>query len=492
MERQLASKRFAARLLATGAACALACSLWAAGPAASQGHAEEVAQKDKAAAAMAAHAPEVVTLEDGTQVQVIPNDPYLWNTTSLKGDQRGCVDSGCHSSILEATQEMAMPHPELWNPYGVDPTIKFCYMCHSKALFFQDSMHAIHNTSAQFSAMGGSCDSCHYVSPQTGEFLMWDLVKYTNAYMGVMGVSDLSAATFSFTQDTITPTDQVFYYWENNDHRGVTPDNDTSAEAYENWEITVGGDAVANGFTFRLGDYADQMVERTFKMDCQTNPPGGAYIANVQVKGIPLSVIMEDAGVDPAATVMHSVADDGWDVYPLPMDFVNQYLDNFMLVTEINGEPLGMLQGYPVQLWTAPTGGCHYTKRVVELNFTFEEATPKIFMGFTNPKTGEMFNKPNTSIFGYKNGTVFPVGETIVFEGFADAFDVPVTAVEISMDKGKTWTTYELGETDYTRWVNWKFEFTPEKAGGYLLQVRAIGADGSVSTDPSQLFFNAK
>ena len=484
--------RFALRLLAGSAACALACALWTLGPAVCSGSAEEIAQEDKAAAAMEAHSPEVATLEDGTRVQPVPTDPFLWNTTSLKGDKRGCTDSGCHESILEATQEMDMPHPELWNPYGVDATIKFCYMCHSKALYFQDSMHAIHNTSEAFTAMGGGCDSCHYVSPTTGEFEMWDLVKYNEAYMGITSVSDLSSASFSFSQDTLTDTDDVFYYWENADHRGVTPDNDTSAEAYENWEITVDGDAVSSPFTFKLSDYEDQMVERTMKMDCQTNPPAGAYVCNVQVKGIPLSAIMEDAGVDAGATAMHSIADDGWDVYPLPMDFVNEYLDNMLLVTEINGEPLGMLQGYPVQLWTAPSGGCHYTKRVVELKFTYDENTPRLFQGFTNPKTGEMFNKPNTSIFHVKNGTVFTLGEAIEFEGFADAYDVPVSAIEVSLDKGATWTTYELGDTDITRWVNWKFTFTPENAGGYLLMVRGVAADGTVSTDPSQVFFNVQ
>ena len=103
-----------------------------------------------------------------------------------------------------------------------------------------------------------------------------------------------------------------------------------------------------------------------------------------------------------------------------------------------------------------------------------------------------MFNKPNTAIFNYTNGTVFSAGEPIEFEGFADAYEIPVTAVEISLDKGKTWTTYDLGETDTMRWVNWKLTYTPEAPGSYLIKVRAVAADGSVSTDPSQLFFNVQ
>ena len=320
--------------------------------------------KEKVAAAQEFYAPKVTTAQNGAEVQLIPNDPYMWNTAILDGENRGCTASQCHESILDATQLLPMSHPKLWNPYGIDPTIKFCYMCHSKALFLQDSMHALHMNSAEFAEKGGNCDSCHYINPNTGAYEMWDLVKYDTAYMGITPVAE-AKGDFSFTQDSITDTDEVFYYWENSDHQGVTPDNDTSEEAYAQWEISVGG-SVQNPFTFKLSDFEDQMVERVYKMDCQTNPPGGAYIANVNVKGIPLSVIMDKAGVDPSANALHSIADDGWDVYPVSMEYVQQYKDDILLVTEINGEKLGMLQGYPVQLWTPTLGGCHYTKRVVE------------------------------------------------------------------------------------------------------------------------------
>ncbi len=447
-------------------------------------------QDEKAAAAAELYAPKVTKAANGADVQLIPADPYMWNTAILDGENRGCLGSSCHDSLLDTNQLLPMPHPKLWNPYDVEATTKFCYMCHSKALFMQDSMHAIHMNSAEFAEKGGNCDSCHYISPQTGEYLLWDLAKYNNAYMGITPVPNVTG-DFSFTQDSITPTDQVFYYWENANHQGVTPDNDTSQAAYDSWEIAVGGE-VENPFTFKLTDFEDQMVEKVLKMDCQTNPPGGAYVANVNVKGIPLSVIMERAGVKDTANTLHSVADDGWDVYPVPLSTVNEYLDDILLVTEINGEPLGMLQGFPVQLWIPPLGGCHYTKRVVNLNFTNDATEARLFQGFTNPKTGEMFNKPNTAIFYTAQGTIFPAGQPIELEGFADAYDVPMTAVEISMDKGATWTTYDLGETDVMRWVDWKFSFTPEKPGSYLIQVRGVAADGSVSTDPSQLFFNVK
>ncbi|MEG1830529.1 MAG: molybdopterin-dependent oxidoreductase [Raoultibacter sp.] len=499
-------KRLLAGLLVLLATGLMVCCLWAcAAPQQAQPKKESAASEqsanatdeaqrikmlppeEKVAASKEFYAPKVTTLPDGTEVQKTPADPYMWNTAILQGDNRGCLAEGCHTDLLKTPQLLPMSHPELKNPYNIDPSIKFCYMCHSKALFMQDSMHALHMNNDKFK---GDCNSCHYIDPATGNHMMWDLAKYDTAFMGITSIPNVKG-DFSFTQDSITPTDQVFYYWENANHQGVTPKNDTSADAYKNWEIKVTGE-VNNSFSFKLGEMEDQMVEKVMKMDCQTNPPGGAYIANVKVKGVPLKAVMEKAGIKDTATAMHSIADDGWDVYPVPMSYVNDNIDNIMLVTEINGESLGMLQGYPVQLWTPDLAGCHYTKRPVELKFTTEKADPKLFIGFTNPKTGEMFNKPNTAVFNYTNGTVFPAGKAIEFEGFADAYDVPVTAVEISFDKGKTWTKHDLGTTDTLKWVNWKFSYTPEKAGSYLMKVRAISADGAVSTDPSQLFFNVK
>ena len=121
--------------------------------------AEEADGAQKNAEAMAAHAPAVTTLENGVQVQKIPNDPYIWNTAILQSQTRGCT--ACHA-LEDAVQKLPLTHPELWNPYNVDMTVNFCYMCHSKALFIQDSMHMLHLSSKEFTdTYNGNCLSCH-------------------------------------------------------------------------------------------------------------------------------------------------------------------------------------------------------------------------------------------------------------------------------------------------------------------------------------------
>ena len=446
--------------------------------------AEELTGAEKNAKAMQDYAPAVVTLDNGVQVQKVPKDPYIWNTAILQSQARGCT--ACHT-LEDAVQQLPLTHPELWNPYNVDMTVNFCYMCHSKALFIQDSMHMLHMTNEKFTeTYNGNCLSCHQISTSTGEFQLWDNVKY-DVMMGITGVANVEGE-FSYTQDSVTPTEEVFFYWENGDHRGITPDNDLDPEILQNWTITVEG-LVDNAFSFTMGEMMDLAETKVLKMHCQTNPPAGSYIANCEVTGIPLSKILEKAGVQAEANTLRCVADDGW-CYPLPYEYM---ADNEpMLVYLINGQPLPNLLGYPVQLWTPNLGGVHFTKRIANIKLTNEAAVPKYYVGFPNPKTGDFFNKPNVAIFHYTEGQIFPVGEAITFEGFVDAYDIPMAAVEISMDKGATWTRYELDNPTTEKWVNWSFTWTPEKAGSYVIKVRGIAENGLVSVVPATLMFNAK
>ena len=330
---------------------------------------EELTGAEKNAAAMEAHQPKVVTLDNGVQVQRVPADPFLWNTAVINAEQRGC--SACHD-LTEQVQKLPLTHPELWNPYNVDETIDFCYMCHSKALFVADSMHAFHLSSEEFkNVYNGSCDSCHYFNSRTGETELWDHVKY-NVMMGFTLLPNIQGE-FTFDQEYITPIDEVYFYWENGDHKGVTPNNSTDPEVFENWEISVEG-LVDNPFTFKLTDYLDYSVTKVMKMHCQTNPPAGSYAANLEVTGIPLDIILEEAGIQEAANSFDVYADDNW-VYPLPISYVEEG-NEMLLVYEINGEPLRMIHGYPVQFWGENLSAVHYCKRVSRIVLSEKASEP--------------------------------------------------------------------------------------------------------------------
>ena len=78
------------------------------------------------------------------------------------------------------------------------------------------------------------------------------------------------------------------------------------------------------------------------------------------------------------------------------------------------------------------------------------------------------------------------------FEGYADAYDEAVVKLEFSMDNGKTWTPYDLGQTDPSKWVYWHYTWTPESDGSYVLMVRGTTDTGLVGTNIQKVMVTAK
>lgn len=78
-------------------------------------------------------------------------------------------------------------------------------------------------------------------------------------------------------------------------------------------------------------------------------------------------------------------------------------------------------------------------------------------------------------------GSDVPLGEPVVFEGYADDYDRAITALEFSLDGGATWTRYPTKKAEAGRWVHWRFAYTPQAAGDYLLKVRSVNERDEVS-----------
>ena len=76
----------------------------------------------------------------------------------------------------------------------------------------------------------------------------------------------------------------------------------------------------------------------------------------------------------------------------------------------------------------------------------------------------------------------YHVGEPIAFDGYVDDFDEGVSAIQFSLDDGATWTSYETAGAVAERGVNWRFAYTPERPGRYLLKARALDEQGRASS----------
>ena len=56
-------------------------------------------------------------------------------------------------------------------------------------------------------------------------------------------------------------------------------------------------------------------------------------------------------------------------------------------------------------------------------------------------------------------------------------------AVEFSLDDGEHWTRYETPDTNDYQNLTWTFDYTPEKAGFYVLRVRSVNDAGEHSPE---------
>ncbi len=81
------------------------------------------------------------------------------------------------------------------------------------------------------------------------------------------------------------------------------------------------------------------------------------------------------------------------------------------------------------------------------------------------------------------------VGRAVGFSGWVDDFERNISAMQFSLDGGAHWTEYATPGVSSERGVCWKFAYTPQRPGRYLLTVRAVDGEGAVSTLVSEHAF---
>lgn len=448
------------------------------------------------------YAPKVTTLSNGVQVQRTPNDRGIYNTYVLKADERGCA--ACHTDLQATLNKLPMGHMDIDHRGDVDLTITQCLSCHTYSPGYVEEyhqfgavMHGLHK-SATFDKVGGSCMSCHDASEHTGKMALWDVVKY-DSMRGIVDVAaDALTGEFTFDQTTLTDPEKAFSlnwvsgasdYMVYDDYvRGLA----TNHEDLMKWQISVEG-LVDHPFTMTMEEIIKEFPSEThvMSMHCTLDPATGALIDTFEVTGIPIQALLKKAGVKAEAKQVFTVPADGVCSYPTLLDYLNDH--TALLVYQFNGKDLRYYQGFPVQSWVAGMGAPHFAKQCNRLLVANEpEEDLYIYQGWVREEEGRYFNKPNTAIFYTKEGQIIRAGEPYVFEGYADAYEDPIVAMEFSMDGGKTWKRCETKDAKVGVWVYWHFAFTPAEEGAYVLSVRAITQNGLVSETPAKIMVNAK
>jgi DMSO/TMAO reductase YedYZ molybdopterin-dependent catalytic subunit len=241
------------------------------------------------------------------------------------------------------------------------------------------------------------------------------------------------------------------------------------------WSLRFTG-MVDNPFELTLDDIlAMDLDDHVVTLSCVSNEVGGSLVGNATWTGVPLSTLLDRAGIQNGATQVVGRSVDDWTAgFPTDVVFDGR---NAILAVGMNGEPLPISHGFPARLVVAGLYGyVSAVKWIEEIHLTRWED----FDGYWVPrgwsKEGPM--KTQSRIDVPRRSAEIVAGTTAV-AGVAWAPTRGIEMVEISVDDG-AWQTCALGEAlGEESWVQWKttWDATP---GDHEIQVRATDGDGEL------------
>ena len=308
--------------------------------------------------------------------------------------------------------------------------------------------------------------------------------------------------------DAITPAHRLFV--RNNGH---LPDYDEHPEA--SWTLTIDGE-VTTPLNLSIADLKRdfEVVRKQIWIECGGNgrkfyEPGasgnqwslGAIGCPIWT-GVRLKDVLERAGVKDNAvyTAHHSIdthLSGDPDKAPISRGVpIAKALDeNCLIVFEMNGAPLPVLNGFPLRLivpgWP---GSCSqkWLKRI-QIRDRIHDGTKMTGAAYRMPaypvSPGTEVPKEDMVIIhelpvkslitSPVTGARAPVGEPIEVRGHAWSGEGDVVALEVSVDFGASWqkATLDAPANKYA-WQQWRADLTFEKAGYYEVWARATDRTG--------------
>ncbi|CAN5809816.1 sulfite oxidase [soil metagenome] len=245
----------------------------------------------------------------------------------------------------------------------------------------------------------------------------------------------------------------------------------------EDWSLRIHG-MVEREITLDFEQLsARPLIERDITLACVSNEVGGPYVGNARWIGAPLADLLDEVGVDPAATQLASTAVDGFTL-GTPVSAVTDGRDA-MLAIAMNGEPLPIEHGFPVRMVVPGLYGyVSATKWLVDLELTTFDAFDPYWVrrGWAEQapiKTQSRIDTP-------KPLASVPAGDVVV-AGVAWAQHRGIEKVEVRVDAGD-WRDAELATAEtIDTWRQWRI-VAPLESGNRTIEVRATDATGEVQT----------
>ena len=219
------------------------------------------------------------------------------------------------------------------------------------------------------------------------------------------------------------------------------------------------------------------LSDHVITLSCVSNTVGGNLVGNAIWTGVPLSVLLDRAGVRRSANqVVGRSVDDFTAGFPTGLVYDGR---NAILAIGMNDEFLPTRHGFPARLIVAGLYGyVSAVKWLDEIHLTTWDG----FDGYWVPrgwsKRGPI--KTQSRIDVPKRDASLKVGETASVAGIAWAPTRGIRRVETKIGN-ENWTPCRLGQAlGDESWVQWRREWTPTAAGSHDIQVRATDGTGAI------------
>lgn len=195
---------------------------------------------------------------------------------------------------------------------------------------------------------------------------------------------------FTWDQQTTTPNEHIARVFSKAVAHLCGSVADLAQDNPLQWRLSVTGD-VSNAFTATVDEMAaEESLKDTMSCTCGANPSDGSATITAEVKGIPLTYLIERADARPGANAITFIASDGCE-QTLPLSYV---IGRHAVISyEINGEDLSASVGGNNQLWMTRTPAGYFMRDIVEVRITEEDVVPAA------PGEGRTLpNSPNVGI----------------------------------------------------------------------------------------------
>jgi DMSO/TMAO reductase YedYZ molybdopterin-dependent catalytic subunit len=245
---------------------------------------------------------------------------------------------------------------------------------------------------------------------------------------------------------------------------------------------------------------------------------GNGAMGNALFTGVRLKDLLDAAGVKTGSLQVQfeglekgrGLKDSVSYRYLKSLNLNDPVINETIVAYEMNGEPLPMLNGFPVRLVVPGKFSTYWTKSLTWIHVLTEPDTnfwmtktycvPDTSRGNTTPKDVKdgwvklipVGTMPVRSFIITPDGSgKIPVEMSVTVRGITFSGDGRVVKVEFSEDDGTTWSNARLGE-DYGRYSfrTWEATWIPKRTGSYILAVRATDEKGN--TQPDEGVWNPK